>query len=507
MKRSCRVWLALTLSALPASAQAAEILLSGASATNVTAIIAPDAVDVGSTVNVWMGAVYRGTLYMRNGSQWGAQASGSLPVAFSTRLSASTPVTVVDQIDISGLVGLDLYVGYGSSEPDMLASPGKMSKIYTVPPPTSNVVPLTVDSGPFGLVQSDLNRPFISVTVCSPGSAANCQTIDHIQVDTGSTGLRLISSVVTASLVLPNLRDASGAPIADCVQFADGTAVWGSVRTADIRIADAKASSASIQIIGDSLFPTIPTACGGLPVNTVQSFGANGIIGLGYFREDCGSHCATHVTNGQYYACPASGCVGTAMPLAQQVAHPVALFAGDNNGVIIQLPAIPASGAANVTGSLILGIGTRSNNALGAAKVLTVDPLYGFMTTIFRNSSYFDSVVDSGSTALFLPPGSGIPSCSRRDPLAAGFLCPSTTQNLSAINQGTNNATDAVNFSVANARTLLLNSPLSALNNIAATNAYPYGFTWGLPFFYGRNVFTAIENANTPGGVGPYVAY
>jgi hypothetical protein len=32
-------------------------------------------------------------------------------------------------------------------------------------------------------------------------------------------------------------------------------------------------------------------------------------------------------------------------------------------------------------------------------------------------------------------------------------------------------------------------------------------FDWGLPFFFGRNVFTAIESQNTPGGVGPYWAY
>ena len=29
----------------------------------------------------------------------------------------------------------------------------------------------------------------------------------------------------------------------------------------------------------------------------------------------------------------------------------------------------------------------------------------------------------------------------------------------------------------------------------------------GLPFFFGRNVFTAIEGKSTPGGTGPYSAY
>jgi Protein of unknown function (DUF3443)/Protein of unknown function (DUF2844) len=32
-------------------------------------------------------------------------------------------------------------------------------------------------------------------------------------------------------------------------------------------------------------------------------------------------------------------------------------------------------------------------------------------------------------------------------------------------------------------------------------------FDWGLPFFYGRNVYTAIDAANTPAGPGPYIAF
>jgi hypothetical protein len=33
------------------------------------------------------------------------------------------------------------------------------------------------------------------------------------------------------------------------------------------------------------------------------------------------------------------------------------------------------------------------------------------------------------------------------------------------------------------------------------------GFDWGLPFFYGRTVYTAIESQATPAGVGPYFAF
>ena len=40
--------------------------------------------------------------------------------------------------------------------------------------------------------------------------------------------------------------------------------------------------------------------------------------------------------------------------------------------------------------------------------------------------------------------------------------------------------------------------------NGASTSSY---FDWGLPFFYGRTVFTAIEGKPAEGTTGPYYAY
>ena len=40
-----------------------------------------------------------------------------------------------------------------------------------------------------------------------------------------------------------------------------------------------------------------------------------------------------------------------------------------------------------------------------------------------------------------------------------------------------------------------------------ATGAQPNTFDFGLPFFFGRTIFTAIQGASTPGGVGPFWAY
>lgn len=66
----------------------------------------------------------------------------------------------------------------------------------TTPPTTTtvnNVQPVTVDSGPLfnGQPIGANDEPFTTVTICVPGTTT-CQSIDHVLVDTGSTGLRLL---------------------------------------------------------------------------------------------------------------------------------------------------------------------------------------------------------------------------------------------------------------------------------------------------------------------------
>jgi hypothetical protein len=197
--------------------------------------------------------------------------------------------------------------------------------------------------------------------------------------------------------------------------------------------------------------------------------------------------------------------VTTAQSQAQQVQNPVALFASDNNGVIVELPAV--SGAeASVSGSLVFGIGTQSNNVLGSAKVYTTDQNLSFTTT-FNNLSYPGSFIDSGSNGYFFQ-DSKIPTCT----VNPGFYCPGSTENLSAINQGSNGASGTVNFKVGNADNLFSNPNDFALGDlggplVGSSSSSQNFFDWGLPFFFGRNVYTAIVGANTTGGPGPYWAY
>lgn len=366
----------------------------------------------------------------------------------------------------------------------------------------SNVQPISVNAGLGGTV----NLAFTSITLCAPGSS-NCQTIDNVLIDTGSSGLRIMSSALPASLSLPQQTDAKGDPVVECAHFADGYA-WGPVKLADLKIAGEQANSLPIQVIGDSKFFPAPSRCSatGPSKNSVSELRANGILGLAIFRQDCGNACVLSGRPGIYYTCPSSGCQPAAIPLDLQLQQPVSMFAVNNNGVIVELPSVPDAGAANVSGSLVFGIGTQANNGIGTATLIGVDSGTANFTTIYNGTSYGASFIDSGSNAFFFA-DAGMPVCT--DPSAAGFYCPPATRNLSATIQGRNGRSASVNFSVANAATLVTgNSGFAAFGNLAAPQFVANSFDWGLPFFYGRNVYTAIDGAGTPGGPsGPYVAF
>ena len=398
----------------------------------------------------------------------------------------------------SGLSGYGTGGGGGGGGGGGIAGPGP------------NVAALTVKIGPAG--PGFVNIPFVTITVCAPNTS-NCQTIDNIEVDTGSTGVRIIASVLNASLLsaLPQqLVGATTTPVVECAQFADGYS-WGPVVSADVSISSEKASGIPIQVMGDSAFTQIPSDCSSPVPNeedTVATFGANGIIGVGVFAQDCGSACATGVVAGTYYGCPTNGgaCTGVMEPTNVQVSHPVAAFASDNNGVIIELPGVSAGGAATATGALVFGIGTESNNGFGNATVLQTDPGSGTINVTFKGVQYPLSAIDSGSNAFYFT-DSALGVCAQGT-AGAGFFCTST--NLSATITTLTSTQLAANFTIGNATTMLTSNPTAAAypqlaGPIGATSSQTFDF--GLPYFYGRNIFTAIEGHNAGGSTGPFVAY
>ena len=368
--------------------------------------------------------------------------------------------------------------------------------------PGSNVQAIVVNSGPDS---NYVDGAFTSVTVCVPGTATNCQTISGILVDTGSSGLRILSSALTVSL--PAQKNSSGSPIAECAAFADGI-TWGPIHTADVKISGEQASSLPIQVIGSPSLPTIPANCTaqGQPMDDLANLGANGLLGVGTFIEDCGPACAAGGHGpGTYYACPSAVCADTSESVAEQVKNPVASFATDNNGLIVELPAV-TSPEASTSGSLIFGIGTQSNNGLGGATVFGTDQ-FGDFTTTYKSTRYL-SFLDSGSNGIYFLDSAttGLPICK-----GLTFLyCPSSTQTITVLNNaqpGTNGASGPVSFMVGNGITLFGNGSNAAVNELAGPAPMPGLFDFGLPFFFGRHVYAAIEGKSTPGGTGPYLAY
>lgn len=389
------------------------------------------------------------------------------------------------------------------------SSSSSSSSTPSLPPAAANnTQPIEVNFGP---ANNYTNGLFTSVTICVPGTS-NCQTIPDILVDSGSEGLRLLSSKVT--LTLPAVTDGGTNNLQECNVYGDGSYNWGGIFSADIKMAGETGSSVPIQII-DSSNPTtypVPSAClsgGGSDENTVQSLGANGILGVGIYQQDCGANCANNAVSGQYYLCSNSSCSIAIVPVNTQVLNPVWTFAQDYNGVMISLPSIPDTGATTVSGSMIFGVGNQSDNALGSAQVYA--PQNGLIQTTYQNVSYI-SFIDSGSNALyFLDAGTlGIPDCSDNP----GFYCPGSTQTYTVTNTGPGNgASGQVTFNIANADALFssnngLNAAFNNLGGDSGTSPSSDYVDFGLPFFFGRNVFIVIENMPGPNGtVGPYWAY
>ena len=398
----------------------------------------------------------------------------------------------------------------------------------------ANSLPIVIDGGPIP-GSSYVNGAFVTLSVCTPGTST-CQTIDHVLVDTGSVGLRLVANGAAGGeldpTAFPEQKDANGNLIAQCNLFVDGF-TWGSVSLATIQMAgeiastvpNATVAGVPIQIIGDPRVPAVPSSCSsqttGVDESTLNGLGANGVLGVGTFQQDCGPGCVSNTSGippAEYYACANSTCNAAFQGLPQQVTHPVWVLPQDNNGVLVQIPTIPSGGTTAVTGKLIIGIGTQANNVLGSATVFDTDA-NAFFITNFNGQTNSCSYIDSGSNAYFFP-SSGNPllvACSSTSN-ASGFYCPTNLLPLSATNQSapnTNNSTGSVAFNVGNATTLFNSNNGSnvAFSELGGPNPPISGcgtsFDWGLSFFYGKFVFTAIEQQPVSGTsyVGPFWAY
>ncbi len=403
----------------------------------------------------------------------------------------------------AALVGLVSLVaacggGGGGGSSSNSSSGGGGGGSSAVPSPTqqptaataANTVGVVVNRGLTGTLP---NIPTVSVKICVAGTST-CETVDNVQVDTASFGLRLLASALPNVLGSLPTATANGGTLAECTAFADGY-TWGTVRPADVRIGGETASNIPIQVIGDLNPGTVPSACAGFgnAQNTVQDLGANGILGIGVAPYD---------NIGAYYSCPGNtNCVAATVTQTQLVANPVPRFGTDGNGVILEMAPVSDSGAPSATGTLVFGIGTQSNNAMTASQSFNTDSWGRLSSTLSGRT--LQTFLDSGSNAIFFA-DSALPQCGGN---LGTFYCPSSTQSFSAAlvsNNGT--TTGTATFNVANGNALLGSGANYAANNLAGQFGSSAALDLGLSFFYGRYVYYGMD-MTASGGKAPYVAF
>lgn len=384
------------------------------------------------------------------------------------------------------------------------------------PAPVLNTTSITVDSGPAAATGA-INHAYVSVRVCAPGSATACTTIDHVLLDTGSWGLRLVHSVLmSASVTLAPETDARGDTIEECATFGSGQ-TWGPVATADVTIAGETAAKVPVQIMDDTgAGAPPPAACGsgGTPINGVADWLANGVLGIGVFAQDCGTACVAATTPlAEYFGCTTGGaCAAENVALTAQVTNPVTLFAADNNGVVLSMPALQnANGDTTVQGELTFGLGTQSDNALPATglTLLGTDVGGDFATTVNGASTSLPALLDSGADSYsFDDPGIAVCTSAAW----VGYYCPAVAPlSLSAVNTSAASTAatvagngDTVDFAVGNPDSFVATA--AAFSELAG-GAGSTRFSWGMPFFYGRKIYIGFDGQVSGSFKGPYYAY
>jgi hypothetical protein len=164
------------------------------------------------------------------------------------------------------------------------------------------------------------------------------------------------------------------------------------------------------------------------------------------------------------------------LQVSQLVWNPVALFPTDNNGVVFNIPAIPAGGAVNVQGSLYFGIGTESNNQLGSAT------LYDFPLTAYLSTGSYGAGFDSGTPDFGLLNNGvfGFPTC-------GVIYCPASPTALSVEIAGANGESTILDVVAADI-TPELNQGMTADYMYIGPSHSGNSVTLGFSFFYGRRI-------------------
>ncbi len=371
-------------------------------------------------------------------------------------------------------------------------SPATLSKILlslalgaTAQMSSANEMPFRV-----GQDVNGWNTAFVSVTLCEPRTS-RCKTIDRIKLDTGSDGLRVLKSAL-GGLNLPRVQS-MGLDVALCAEMAGGTGYWGPIAKADVKLGDASAPEANIQIVDASYF------VGKTPCKSVPSDGRNGILGMGTVRS---------VSYGKtFYFCSSGLCSVSFVDESKRPLNPLSYMKKDNNGFVVSTPDVPARGQNSIDGVVRFGIGTKTNNT----------PRGGVDTCHVQSDDYlkvesagkeFLTKADTGSFAYNVPKSAAhFPACMGGIDLA----CPASNRSvpLKIFN---------ADGSVCSTFEIHPNDPELAAGFVADSWVKPnlvssFGgamegnLVLGMPFFYGRDVYFGFTGKKSSLGRGPLIAF
>lgn len=172
----------------------------------------------------------------------------------------------------------------------------------------------------------------------------------------------------------------------------------------------------------------------------------------------------------RYYYADIGPATPISMPLAHRVANPVALFPVDNNGLIVDMPAIAADGAPTATGTVTFGIGTQANNLLaGAGATVLATDRWGNFSGSVGNGSMVQTFMDSGSNTLSFEDWSIVQD--------SGFYVPASPLKRTVTLSGANGVNATTNIVIGNADALFASmnfacgasfSPLNAMKSAPA---------------------------------------
>jgi Protein of unknown function (DUF3443) len=342
----------------------------------------------------------------------------------------------------------------------------------------ANTAPLYVDGFPCISPANPIpNVAYTNVKICAPGNKTNCQVIDHVQIDTGSVGLRIASSAVNSSLLqaMPYIPTSGPQILTNCVVFGSLNSLYGPVQIADVYIADKVARNVSLQIFGQNLTP--PRGCGSpfSPPQGVSQFGANGLLGIALGLS----------VSETFYSCNTDGssCQPGPSPTTPNL---VSQFQNDDNGVTIALNALPPSGSTEpIQGLLIFGVGTQADNTPPAGTVaLQADPSSGRINLRIGNTTA-PALIDSGTSLLLV-----------NDP----SLQPTATVRLGLSSYNATTPAYTVDFTVGDADTVMNNAVISY--DAAADGGVGLSIL-GLPLFFGRTMYFVFDGKQSPLGTGP----